>query len=66
MEVTVDLAGGPTRTRSVPDDATYGDLLCDLDVSVHEVALVVDGDPRPADATVESDRVRVVRMIKGG
>ncbi|MFW6437087.1 MAG: ubiquitin-like small modifier protein SAMP2 [Halococcoides sp.] len=66
MEVLVDVAGGPTHEQSVPDDATFGDLVADLDVSVHEVAILVDGRPRPADATVDAERVRVVRLIKGG
>jgi len=66
MKVTVDVAGGPTHERSVPDDATFGDLVADLDVSVHQVALLVDGRPRPADAPIDADRVRVVRLIKGG
>ncbi|MFB6162167.1 MAG: ubiquitin-like small modifier protein 2 [Halococcoides sp.] len=66
MEVTVDVAGGPTRRRSVPDTASYGDLIADLDASIHEVAILVDGTPRPADAPVDADQIRVVRMLKGG
>lgn len=68
MDVAVELVGEETRTVAVPDDATYGDLLAPFDVSRHEVSLVVDDRPVPADRTVDAgvESVRVVRLIKGG
>ncbi|WP_302082772.1 ubiquitin-like small modifier protein SAMP2 [Salinibaculum rarum] len=66
--VTVELVGEGSRNVSVDGDTTYGELLAPFDVSPHEVTLTVDGSPVPEDAPVDEsvDRVRVVRLIKGG
>lgn len=66
MRVTVDVAGGPKEEFTLDDDATYGDLLARADFDVHRVSVLVDGTPVPEDASVETDRVRVVRLVKGG
>jgi sulfur carrier protein len=66
MRVTVDVVGEETRDVQVPEAATYADLLADFEYSVHEVSLLVDGTPVPEDQPIETDRVRVVRLIKGG
>jgi sulfur carrier protein len=67
MSVTVELVGEGTRDVD-PEGGTYADLLEPLDVSRHEVSVLVDGRPVPEDQPVGSDvdRVRVVRLIKGG
>lgn len=66
--VTVELVGEDTRDVAVGPATTYADLLDPFDVSQHEVSLMVEGSPVPEDATVEEsvERVRVVRLIKGG
>jgi sulfur carrier protein len=66
--VTVELVGERSTEVPVDDDTTYGDLLSPFDVSSHEVTLTVDGSPVPEDAPVDAsvERVRVVRLIKGG
>lgn len=66
--VTVELVGEDTREVTVGDGTTYGDLLAPFEVSPHEVSLMVAGSPVPEDAPVEEsvERVRVVRLIKGG
>jgi sulfur carrier protein len=66
--VTVELVGEGSREVSVDGDTTYGDLLAPFEVSPHEVTLTVDGSPVPEDASVDGtvERVRVVRLIKGG
>jgi sulfur carrier protein len=66
--VTVELVGGDTHDVTVDAETTYGDLLVPFDVSPHEVTLTVDGSPVPEDANVDAsvERVRVVRLIKGG
>lgn len=66
--VTVELVGEETAELPVDEATTYGDLLVPFDVSPHEVTLTVDGSPVPEDATVDAsvERVRVVRLIKGG
>jgi sulfur carrier protein len=67
MTVTVELVG--ERTREVdPGDGTYADLLAPFAVTRHEVSVLVDGTPVPTDAPVGPDveRVRVVRLVKGG
>jgi len=66
MRVTVEVVGEETHDVRVDDDATYGDLLDPLDVSHHEVSVLVDGRPVPEDERVDADHVRVLRLIKGG
>jgi sulfur carrier protein len=68
MRVAVELVGEETRTLEVPPDGTYADLLDPFDVTRHEVTVLVNGRPVPEDAPVSEDveRVRVVRLVKGG
>ncbi|WP_336336354.1 ubiquitin-like small modifier protein SAMP2 [Haloarcula brevis] len=66
MRVTVDIAGEDTHELEVGEDATYADLLAPVDLSPHEVSVLVDGEHVPTDQPVTADRVRVVRLIKGG
>jgi len=66
MRVTVEVAGGDTYEAEVGEDATYADLLGPTDLSPHTVSMVVDGTPVPEDQSVETDHVRVVRLVKGG
>jgi sulfur carrier protein len=68
MDVTVELVGEGSRTVEVPENATVGDLVAPLAVSIHEVSVVADGRTLPADAPVPDDatEIRVVRLIKGG
>ena len=79
MRVTVDVKGEATHeidlesvsaSGSTASDGearpTYHDLLREIDLSPHEVSVLVDGRPVPEDQPVESDRVTVLRLIKGG
>lgn len=66
MRVTCDVIGEGVETRELPADATYGDLLAALGYSSHEATVLVDDAPVPDDALVAADRVRVLRLIKGG
>ncbi|MFC6989989.1 ubiquitin-like small modifier protein 2 [Haloplanus sp. GCM10025708] len=66
MQVTTEVVGDAVHEVSLRDDATYADLLAELGYSPHEVAVLVDGSPVPEDGTVTGDRVRVLRLIKGG
>ena len=66
MHVTVEIAGEDTQEVDVAEDATYADLLAPVDLSPHEVSVLVDDRPVPTDQPVETDHVRVVRLIKGG
>lgn len=65
MDVLVEVVGDETYEVTV-EDATYADLLAEIDLSPHEVSVVVDGSPVPEDQPVETDRVRVLRLIRGG
>ncbi|WP_439028190.1 ubiquitin-like small modifier protein SAMP2 [Haloarchaeobius sp. DT45] len=65
MQVTVDVKGEGTHELDLPDP-TYADLLCELDLSPHEVSVLVDGRPVPEDQPVASAEVTVLRLIKGG
>jgi len=66
MHVTVEIAGEDTHELEVAENATYADLLAPVDLSPHEVSVLVDGEHVPTDQSVEHDHVRVVRLIKGG
>lgn len=66
MDVTVDVAGGEAHEVSIGDEATYADLLARVDLNREAAAVLVDGRPVPTDAPVDADRVRVVRLVKGG
>lgn len=65
MDVTVEVVGEGTHDITLPEP-TYADLLAELDLSPHEVSVMVDGRPVPEDQPVDARRVRVLRLIKGG
>jgi sulfur carrier protein len=65
MRVTVEVVGQETHEFDV-QDATYADLLAKVDLSPHEVSVMVDGRPVPEDQAVEAEHVRVLRLIRGG
>ncbi|GAB7019108.1 ubiquitin-like small modifier protein 2 [Halostagnicola sp. A-GB9-2] len=77
MRVTVDVKGEETHEFALEDvptesaetaveQPTYADLLSKIDLSPHEVSVLVDGRPVPEDQPVESEHVTVLRLIKGG
>jgi sulfur carrier protein len=66
MRVTCDVVGEGVEECDLPADATYGDLLAALGYSPHEATVLVDDAPVPEDASVAADRVRVLRLVKGG
>ncbi|MCO8268412.1 ubiquitin-like modifier protein SAMP2 [Haloferax sp. AB510] len=66
MNVTVEVVGEETSEVAVGDDGTYADLVRAVGLSPHEVTVLVDGRPVPEDQPVEVDRVKVLRLIKGG
>jgi sulfur carrier protein len=66
MRVTVEVVGEGTQEVDTDADATYADLARAVGYSPHEVSVLVDGNPVPADQPVDADRVRVLRLIKGG
>jgi len=64
--VRADVVGEETQDVSLDADATYGDLLAELDFSPHEATVLVDDSPVPEDRRVDHDEVRVLRLVKGG
>ncbi|ARS89717.1 ubiquitin-like small modifier protein SAMP2 [Natrarchaeobaculum aegyptiacum] len=67
FEELSDLDGSdPSRGSRVEAQPTYADLLRAVDLSPHEVSVLVDGRPVPEDQPVETDHVTVLRLIKGG
>jgi sulfur carrier protein len=66
MEVTADVVGEGVEELSVAGDATYADVCRAAGYSPHEVAVVVDGQPVPADRPVDADEVRILRLLRGG
>ena len=59
-----DAGGG--KKDSGNEEPTYADLLSAVDLSPHEVSVLVDGRPVPEDQPVEVEHVTVLRLIKGG
>jgi len=66
MPVTVEVVGSETQTCVVADDATYANLIRTAGYHPQETTILVDGTPVPGDATVDTDRVRLLRLIQGG
>lgn len=74
MRVTVDVKGEGTHELALedlrasvgPGEPTYADLLAALELSPHEVTVLVDGRPVPEDEPVAAESVTVLRLIKGG
>jgi sulfur carrier protein len=63
----VEVHGGECHTVTLRAP-TYGDCIRAADLSPHEATALVDDRPVPEDAPVPADvdRVRVLRLIKGG
>ncbi|WP_435118157.1 ubiquitin-like small modifier protein SAMP2 [Halolamina sp. C58] len=66
MQLTVEVVGEDERTVTVADDADYAAVVREIGYSPHEVTVLVDDSPVPEDAPVETDHVRVLRLIAGG
>ena len=66
MNVTVEVVGEGTDEYSLPDDATYADLIREAGYHPQEASVLVDGAPVPGDRVVDAEEVRLLRLIKGG
>jgi len=66
MDVTVEVVGEGTEEYSLAADATYDDLIRAAGYHPQEASALVDGSPVPGDRVVDAERVRVLRLIKGG
>ena len=66
MDVTVEVVGEGTEEHSLAADATYDDLIRAAGYHPQEASALVDGSPVPGDRVVDAERVRVLRLIKGG
>jgi sulfur carrier protein len=64
MAVTLQVPGDGEHTFDAAGE-TYADLLADIDLSPHEVAVLVDGRPVPEDSPADHDAT-VVRLVRGG
>lgn len=65
MRVTLEVVGGDVHEFEVGGE-TYADLLARVDLSPHEVAVMVDGRPVPEDRPVAAEHVKVLRLVTGG
>ena len=66
MTVTVEVVGEGTQEVDLPADATYADLIREAGYHPQEASVLVDGEPVPGDRVVDTDEVRILRLIKGG
>jgi len=65
MPVTVSVVGG--EEFEVDAAAPTAAALCEAaGFSPHEATVLVDGRPVPDDATVDADRVELLRLVQGG
>jgi len=72
-ELTVDVKGATTHRLDIEGlsttgsvEPTYADVLRELELSPHEVTVLVGGRPVPEDQPVDTDHLTVLRLIKGG
>jgi len=66
MNVTVEVVGDHERDLSLSADATYADVVRESGYSPQEASVLVDGSPVPGDQPVEAERVKLLRLVKGG
>jgi sulfur carrier protein len=68
VEVEAVVVGEEARTVRLSADATYGDVVRAVGLRTGEATALVDGTPVPEDRPVDVDveRVRVLRLIRGG
>lgn len=68
MYVTCDVVGEGSQEVELSEGATYADLVRAVGYSVHEVTVLVGGQPVPEDRAVDTARedVRILRLVKGG
>lgn len=66
MDVTCEVIGEGTHDLELDAEATYGDVLEAVGLSTHEASVLVDDSPVPDDRQIETESVRVLRLIKGG
>ena len=64
--VRAEVVGEGVEEVDLASDATYGDVLAALGFNPHEATVLVDDAPVPEDRPVDADRVRVLRLVKGG
>ncbi len=64
--VTCEIIGEGTHELELGPEATYGDVLEAVGLSTHEASVLVEDSPVPEDRPVDTDSVRVIRLIKGG
>lgn len=65
MWVTLDVVGEDRHEFDV-DDESYADLLRDVGLNPHAVAVLVDGRPVPEVAPATRGDARVIRVVSGG
>ena len=65
MSVTCEVIGGDTHELAL-EEPIAADLLRAVGFSPHEATVLADGRPVPDDATVDADRVQVLRLVTGG
>ena len=66
MDVTVSVVGGDEHDCRLPTGATYADLIRAVGYHPQEASILVDGSPVPGDRVVDTDRVTLLRLIRGG
>ncbi len=66
MRVTVNVKGEGEQVVVLEGGESYADLLSAVELSPHEVSVLIDGRPVPEDQPVDTDHVTVLRLIKGG
>jgi sulfur carrier protein ThiS len=66
--ITVAVVGGAEQSVTVADEPTYGDLIRAVGLRPAEATALVEDRPVAADSPVpdDADRVRVLRLVRGG
>lgn len=66
MNVIVEVVGEGEQELAVGAEATYADLIREAGYHPQEASVLVGGSPVPEDGVVDTDRVKLLRLIKGG
>ncbi|MDY6966361.1 MAG: MoaD/ThiS family protein [Halobacteriota archaeon] len=68
LRVKVNIICGDVSKRSleVADDATYEDMLGELNINLETVVILKDKVPIPLDCRVSSGEITVLRVVSGG
>jgi len=65
MKIEVEMREGK-KELDMPDGFTGEDLLKELGLSPDSVLIIVNGEPVPYKEKINSNKIRIIRVVSGG